>query len=125
MKNEQTIHALQPVGGTRVATRRRLEDMGQDILVEATPIGGRLAWLLASLDGGASPQEEQVRGHPFYVIRHSRDLDQHVMELIDALIELRIAHPRLVQLELVLPVPSVAEGNTAEGTEPPGAEVTS
>jgi hypothetical protein len=80
---------------------------------------------LASLDGGASPQEEQVRGHPFYVIRHSRDLDQHVMELIDALIELRIAHPRLVQLELVLPVPSVAEGNTAEGTEPPGAEVTS
>jgi hypothetical protein len=103
MKNEQTIHALQPVGGTRVATRRRLEDMGQDILVEVTPIGGRLAWLLASLDGGASPQEEQVRGHPFYVIRHSRDLDQHVMELIDALIELRIAHPRLVQLEMVLP----------------------
>ena len=125
MKNEQMIHALQPVGGTRVATRRRLEDMGQDILVEVTPIGGRLAWLLASLDGGASPQEEQVRGHPFYVIRHSRDLDQHVMELIDALIELRIAHPRLVQLELVLTVPSVAEGNTAEGTEPPGAEVTS
>lgn len=99
MKNEQTIH--------------RLEDMGQDILVEATPIGGRLA----SLDGGASPQEEQVRGRPFYVIRHSRDLDQHVMELIDALIELRIAHSRLVQLELVL--------GTAEGTELPGAEVTS
>ena len=105
MTNEQTIHSLQPVGGTRVATRPRLEDTGQDILVEVTPIGGRLAWLLASLDGGASPRKEQVRGRPFYVIPHSRDLDEHVTELIDALIELRIAHPRLVQLEMELPVP--------------------
>jgi hypothetical protein len=104
---DDKIHSLQPVGGTRMATRRR-EDTGQDILVEVTPLGERLAWLLASLDGGAAPRREQVRGHPFYVVRHSRDLDQHVMELIDALIELRIAHPRLVQLELELPGAEVA-----------------
>ena len=105
---DDKIHSLQPVGGTRMATRRRVKDTGQDILVEVTPLGGRLAWLLASLDGGAAPRREQVRGHPFYVVRHSRDLDQHVMELIDALIELRIAHPRLVQLELELPGAEVA-----------------
>jgi hypothetical protein len=110
MTNEQTIHALQAVGGTRVATRRRRADTGQDILVEATPIGGRLAWLLASLDGGAAPRKEEVRGRQFYVIHHSRDLDEHVMELVDALIELRIAHPRLVQLEMALPVPGAEVG---------------
>ena len=46
------------------------------------------------------PGKERVRGRQFYVIRHSADLDDHVTELIDTLIGLRIAHPRLVQLEL-------------------------
>lgn len=108
---DDKIRSLQSVGGTRVAIRHR-EDAGQDILVEATPLGQRLAWLLASLDGGAAPRKEQhpggTRGQPFYVVRHSRDLDRHVMELVDALIELRIAHPRLVQLELELPGAEVA-----------------
>jgi hypothetical protein len=76
--------------------------VGQEILVEATPLGGRLARLLASLDGGGEPGKEQVRDRQFYVIRHSAELDIHVTELIDTLIGLRIAHPRLVQLDLDL-----------------------
>jgi hypothetical protein len=102
MADNQPIRPLQPVGSTLVATRPRATGTGQDILVEATPLGGRLAWLLASLDGGDEPGRERVQGRQFYVIRHSADLDDHVTELIDTLIGMRIAHPRLVQLELDL-----------------------
>ena len=102
MADNQPIRALQSVGGTVVATRPRMGGAGQEILVEATSLGGRLAWLLASLDGGGEPGRERLQDRQFYVIRHSAELDDHVTELIDTLIGLRIAHPRLVQLELDL-----------------------
>ena len=108
MADKQPIRPLQSVGGTLVATRLQASGAGQDILVEATPLGGRLAWLLASLDGGDPPRKERVHGQQFHVIRHSRRLDDQVTELIDALIGLRIAHPRLVQLELDLAGAEVA-----------------
>jgi len=120
MADKQPIHALQSVGGTIVATRPRLTGAGQDILVEATYLGGRLAQLLASLDGGSEPGKEQVQDRSFYVIRHSAALDDHVTELIDTLIGMRIAHPRLIQLALDLPaspVPDQAEGSSAEGND--------
>lgn len=108
MADNQSVRALQSVGGTAVVTRPRLAGAGQDILVEATPLGGRLAWLLASLDGGGEPGQERLQGRRFYVIHHSAALDDHVTELIDTLIGLRIAHPRLVQLELDLGEAEVA-----------------
>jgi len=128
MADNQPIRALQSVGGTVVATRPRMTGAGQDILVEVTPLGGRLAWLLVSLDGGDEPGKEWVQGRQFYVIRHSADLDDHVTELIDTFIGMRIAHPRLVQLELDLPAlpfaPALsgAEGSQAEGSEAEGVD---
>ena len=108
MPDNQSIRPLQSVGGTLVATRPQAQGMGQEILVEATPLGERLAWLLASLDGGGAPKRERLHDRQFYVVRHSRHLDDQVTELIDALIGLRVAHPRLVQLELDLTGAEVA-----------------
>jgi hypothetical protein len=110
MANDRPLHILQSVAGTRVGTRPRLAGTGQDLLIEATPLGGRLAWLLAALDGGPEPGRERLEGRWFYAIPHSAGLDDGLTALIDALIDLRIAHPGLVQIELDLPDLDDAEG---------------
>jgi len=103
MTDNPPIRLLQSVGGTLVAARSLSTGAGQDILVEATPLGGRLARFLASLDGGQAPGTQEIGGHTFYVVGHSADLDERITELIEALIALRIVHPTLIQLELALP----------------------
>jgi hypothetical protein len=79
--------------------------LGQDILVQGTPMGKQLARFLALMAGATAPWEpraEVVDGRPVYVIPHSRDLDERVKELVDLFILLRWEHPRLMQLELAL-----------------------
>jgi len=101
-EGEQTVRTLDPVGGTWLAVRHHADGLGQDILVEATPLGERLAWLLAAMHGAGEPEAQQVDGRPVLAVPHSPGLDGHLVQLIDLFIELRWAHPRLVQLELVL-----------------------
>jgi len=103
MSGKQLLRAVHTVGDTLVAVRSQSVDaLEQDILVQATPLGEQLARLLASLDGGGKARVEQVNGWQVYVVSYSSRLDDHVMELIDALITMRVGHPRLVQLELDL-----------------------
>lgn len=101
-EGEQSIRALDPVGGTWLAVRHHADGLGQDILVEATPLGERLAWLLAAMHGVGQPEVQQVGERPVLAVPHSPELDERLVQLIDLFIELRWAHPRLVQLELVL-----------------------
>ena len=71
---------------------------GQDLLVQHTDIGQRLARLL-------QPEAARtvLRGQTiFWRIPHSRDVDALLVELIDLFISIRYAHPALVQLELAL-----------------------
>lgn len=90
------------VGDTRLAARHRTDGLGQDILVEATPLGERLAQLLAAMDGRADPEPDRVDEQPALAVLHTPRLDDHLLQLIDLLIDLRWTHPRLVQLTLDL-----------------------
>ena len=87
--------ALGSVGDTRVGVRTTLD--GQDILIEHSNIGQRLACLLAM------GQTDIVRRGetPYWRVHHSQEIDLLLVELIDLLISIRYAHPTLVQLELV------------------------
>ena len=62
------------------------------IRIAPTVFGQRLAQLL---DG-----QPQADGD--YLIQHTPEVDDRIVEVIDALITLRYAHPTLVQLRLVL-----------------------
>ena len=101
-EGEQSVRTLDPVGGTWLAVRHHTDGLGQDILVEATPLGERLAWLLAAMHGADQPEAQQMSERPALAVPHSPELDERLVQLIDLFIELRWAHPRLVQLELVL-----------------------
>ena len=101
-EGEQSVRTLDPVGDTWLAVRHHADGLGQDILVEATPLGRRLARLLAAMHGAGEPEAQQVDGRPVLAVPHSPELDRHLVQLIDLLIELRWAHPRLVQLEMDL-----------------------
>ena len=101
-EGEQAVRTLDPVGDTWLAVRHHADGQGQDILVEATPLGERLAWLLAAMHGAGQPKVQKVGERPVLAVPHSPELDGHLVQLIDQLIELRWAHPRLVQLELDL-----------------------
>jgi hypothetical protein len=105
-KSEQSARVLDRLGDTQLSVRRHADGLGQDILVQATPLGEYLARFLAAMDGG-EPGVEQVAGRQVHVVSHGPDLDQYLVQLIDLLIDLRWAHPRLVQLEFIL---SEAEG---------------
>jgi hypothetical protein len=117
------MKVLEEIAGTAVSVRPYADGQGQDILVQATPVGERLALFLASIDGGGEPAMEQypegAHAQPVYVIPHSRRLDEHVKELVDVLILLRWEHPRLMQLSLSLPVLSEAEGPVLSEAEGP------
>lgn len=101
-EGELAVRILDPVGDTWLAVRHHADGLGQDILVEATPLGERLARLLAVMHGADEPQAQQTGERPILAVPHSPKLDAHVVQLIDLLVELRWAHPRLVQLELEL-----------------------
>ena len=101
-EGEQTVRILDPLAGTWLAVRHHADGLGQDILVEATPLGRPLARLLAAMHGAGEPEAQPVEGRPVLAVPHSPVLDGHLVQLIDLLIELRWAHPRLVQLEMDL-----------------------
>lgn len=113
------MKVLEEIAGTAVSVRPYADGQGQDILVQATPVGERLALFLASIDGGGEPAMEQVDTQPVYVIPHSRRLDEHVKELVDVLILLRWEHPRLMQLSLSLPDLTPSGRSEGPGMEAP------
>lgn len=114
MSEEQSVRILDPVGATWLAVRHHADGLGQDILVESTPLGKHLGRLLAAVHGADEAKLQQVGERPVLAIPHSPRLDECLVQLIDLFIELRWAHPRLVQLELVL---STAEGLDLNGVE--------
>ncbi len=71
---------------------------GQEILIQHTDVGQRLARLL---DPEAASTVK--RGHTTFLrVAHNRDVDALLVELIDLFISIRYAHPALVQLEMIL-----------------------
>lgn len=82
--------------GHRVAVVYTLD--GQDILVEHSDTGQRLAGLLAN----GQAQLIQMEGDAYWRVPHDHATDRLLVELIDLFISIRYAHPTLVQLELQL-----------------------
>jgi len=71
---------------------------GQDILIQHTDTGHRLARLL-------QPEAARtvLRGHTvFWRVSHNREVDALLVEVIDLFISIRYGHPALVQIELAL-----------------------
>ena len=107
--DDNEYYPLGHLDGIEVGVQRTLD--GQDIWIEHSNMGQRLACLLAM------GQTDIVRreGAHFWRIAHSRQVDDLMVELIDLLISIRYAHPTLVQLEFAL---DDAEGMIPESAEP-------
>ena len=93
---ESEYQLLGTVSGTEVGVQASLD--GQDILIQQTDTGHRLARLL-------QPEAARtvLRGHTvFWRVSHNRDVDALLVELIDLFISIRYVHPALVQHELAL-----------------------
>ena len=95
-KQDRAYHPLGHLDGAEIGVMSTLD--GQDILIEHSNIGQRLACLLAM------GQTDIVRRGetPYWRVHHSQEMDHLLMELIDLLISIRYSHPTLVQLELAL-----------------------
>ena len=97
-KMENELRRLGYVGGTEAGVQPTLD--GQDIIVQHSDVGQRLACVLAH-----GPGQAQVfrQGDALYWrIPHSHEVDRLLMELTDLFISIRYAHPTLVQLEMEL-----------------------
>lgn len=106
---EDTYHPLGRLDGIEVGVLPTLD--GQDILIEHSNMGQRLAGLLGI------GQTDIVRrgGILYWRVHHSQQIDRLLVELIDLMISIRYAHPSLVQLELAL---TDSEGTIPELAEP-------
>ena len=93
---DQSYHALGLLDGADVSVQSTLD--GQDILIRQSGIGQSLACLLGFGKADIVRREEAT----YWRIAHNRKVDALLVELIDLLILIRYAHPRLVQLELEL-----------------------
>ena len=94
--HDQSYHPLGHLDGAEVGVQPTLD--GQDILIQQSDTGQRLACLL-----GLGQADIVRRGDAYYWrIAHDRQVDSLMVELIDLLISIRYAHPTLVQLELEL-----------------------
>ena len=71
---------------------------GQEILIPQSDTGRRLACLLGFGRADAVQKEERH----YWLVPHSRQVDDLLVELIDLCISIRYAHPTMVQLEMVL-----------------------
>jgi len=91
------MKAIAQIGNTIIAVRP-LNSHSQEILIQATTLGERMAHLLSE---NAHP--EQVEGCEFFVIPHDEEADGRIKEIIDALVTIRYAHPHYVQLVLLAP----------------------
>jgi len=116
---EPSYYPLGHLDGAEVGVQPTLD--GQDILIEHSHVGRRLARLL-----GCGQADTVRRGdRRYWRVPHNHEVDGLLMELTDLFISIRYAHPtlvqlELVQLELVLPAQSGVEGpvlSTAEGLE--------
>jgi hypothetical protein len=114
--DDNEYFALGHLDGIEVGVQPTLD--GQDMWIEHSNIGQRLACLLAM----GQTDIVQREGAYFWRIAHNRQVDGLLVELIDILISIRYAHPTLVQLELALPAPSEAEGDEPEGIIPEPAK---
>ena len=84
-------------------TIRPAEPETQQILLQATPLGRRLAQLLAD-------EESPDRQDGFFVVGHTSEVDARLCALVDALTAVRWAHPTYTQLVLELPGAKGGEG---------------
>jgi hypothetical protein len=73
---------------------------GQDILIQHSAVGQRLACLLAPV----AAEIDRLDGILYWRIPHIQEADHLLTELIDLFIATRYSHPTLVQLELELEV---------------------
>jgi hypothetical protein len=75
---------------------RRVGPEEQQILLQATPQGLRLAQFLAG-------EEAPRRQDGSFVVEHTPEVDARLCALVDALTAVRWAHPTYTQLVLELP----------------------
>ena len=71
---------------------------GQEILIPQSDTGQRLACLL----GFGKTQIIRKGDERYWLVPHSRQVDDLLVDLIDLFISIRYAHPTMVQLEMVL-----------------------
>jgi hypothetical protein len=113
--DDNEYFALGHLDGIEVGVQPTLD--GQDIWIEHSNTGRRLTCVLAM------GQTDIVRreGAYFWRIAYSRPVDDLMVELIDFLISIRYALPKLVQLELALDeVEGMIPGfNRTPQTKPP------
>jgi hypothetical protein len=75
---------------------RRVGPEEQQILLQATPPGLRLAQFLAN-------EETPRRQDEYFVVGHTAEVDARLCALVDTLTAIRWAHPTCTQLVLALP----------------------
>ena len=93
---DEAYHSLGEIAGIKLGVQPTLD--GQDILIEHSDPGQRLACLLGFGKAHIIRREDGR----YWRIVHDRRVDSLLVELIDLLISIRYAHPTLVQLELEL-----------------------
>ena len=96
-KDKHSVRIVGQADNTHIAVQPHLD--GQDILIEDTAVGRRLATTLAAATSNTVTRV-QIAGETWLVVPHNQDVDQLLCGLIDALISVRYAHPTLVQLPL-------------------------
>jgi hypothetical protein len=93
---DRTYYVLSHLSDTGIGVQPTLD--GQDILIQHSAVGQRLACLLAPVAAEMDRQD----GALYWRIPHDREVDCLLTELIDLFIAIRYSHPTLVQLELDL-----------------------
>ena len=95
-KTESSLRRLAYLVGTEVWVHHAGD--GQEILIPQSDTGQRLACLL----GFGKTQIIRKGDERYWLVPHSRQVDDLLVELIDLFISIRYAHPTMVQLEMVL-----------------------
>ena len=93
---DESYRVLSHLDSTEVGVQPTLN--GQDILIQQSDLGQRLACLLAF--GKADIVRRD--GAYYWRIAHDRQVDDLLVELIDLFITIRYAHPAMVQMEMIL-----------------------
>ncbi len=83
---------------------------GEQVIVAEWPVGetSGMTHLLSTV-GGEMCKVQQSNGLMRMELQHTQEVDRHIMDLTDLLIDIRVLHPTMVQLKLVL--------NEADGEE--------
>ena len=89
---------IQTLFDTEIRTEFDPANSSQVILIQPTELGERLARLL----GEARISKRQG----YLVVPHTPEVDEILIQLVDAMVDIRYSHPRLMQLRLALPEPA-------------------